>query len=1070
MKFEETSLTSYLVKNLEPLTEADPVILAKYVTALLKKDKPIKELQKLCNENLVEFLGQDTMPFISKLFQALEDGTILMPAESVNTISQVELSPAVISADPGELRSSSPKPDRVSSSAAHDSDSEEKEISDDEDDDRNHKHRRRETRSQSFEREAHEPFLRRLNKNRGKPFENGPPLLESEPLSGATRKEFTNSERDLSGKRRLGPIPFPRPPLDVCQRARGSQTYFDLSTSLGHSPIGRGRGRGIGSWAPHESRFNPVDALDFASPLVPQVPKPTSLFAGRGLSNAANTTSPSWGAFGLMHGMPAGGLDALHNMHSGLQGAIQPPLNSSLSIGIARPRCRDFEERGFCLRGDMCPMEHGVNRIVVEDVQKSFKCQSLSQFNLPVSISSARFVGMSATASTLPTVTASSTVAMNGKGFLNKSSKYSPSDEGLRLNGVLSSSAHNEADLYDPDQPLWNNDHPETSSGLLKLSSPKVHHTEPPWDSEFSDRPTSRLSDDIDIEKSGRSMAVGAHNSVSSVWGRISHKPDGLSKSDTTSNDRAYHATEANGEPEVHMMDVQRPFHHVKRNFGTVAEDSEHKSTNLMGSSVRRSINGRPLPSHGKGSEKAQRTLFVNCIPQNSNKKEALLSHFKKFGEVIDIYIPPNGERAFIQFSKREDAETALKAPDAVMGNRFIKLWWANWDIVPVEGGSSFAAAPPNIVAASVPSQRLFSEKGKEKITSVVTKISSAPPSDTSSTSAVPLKNFVVKDSKPLPPSQKKLETLEHLKEELRIKQEMLAQKRSDFRKQLDKLEKQGLAVKGETATDHVGKRQKTETVSAVSCTSNPTQVSNHSPGTESVVAKGNSGDSVSAKSLKEHMGPQASPKGSKQPSRLAPSVSSPFLINRYKLDNRPTAFKILPPLPTGLANATVLKEHFAAFGDLSFVDLDEQDDQIDNDASKLAKDCSVHITFTTRHSAERAFLGGKCWQGQNLQFAWIIPSNSASANAKHLSGDCSSSASKAPADTLIAAGSSVPRQESVAAGNGLADDGQCNRSGKGEAERQFSSPKLCKKKQLGKDEIMNFSVSGDVGDSIPHS
>lgn len=38
----------------------------------------------------------------------------------------------------------------------------------------------------------------------------------------------------------------------------------------------------------------------------------------------------------------------------------------------------------------------------------------------------------------------------------------------------------------------------------------------------------------------------------------------------------------------------------------------------------------------------------------------------------------------------------------------------------------------------------------------------------------------------------------------------------------------------------------------------------------------------------------------------LAP-VGAPFISNRYKLDNRPTAFKILPPLPSGLANVISL-------------------------------------------------------------------------------------------------------------------------------------------------------------------
>ncbi|XP_039127805.1 probable beta-1,3-galactosyltransferase 12 isoform X4 [Dioscorea cayenensis subsp. rotundata] len=38
-------------------TKADPVILAEYVVALLRNDKPKKELQKLCADSLVEFLG-----------------------------------------------------------------------------------------------------------------------------------------------------------------------------------------------------------------------------------------------------------------------------------------------------------------------------------------------------------------------------------------------------------------------------------------------------------------------------------------------------------------------------------------------------------------------------------------------------------------------------------------------------------------------------------------------------------------------------------------------------------------------------------------------------------------------------------------------------------------------------------------------------------------------------------------------------------------------------------------------------------------------------------------------------
>ena len=91
------------------------------------------------------------------------------------------------------------------------------------------------------------------------------------------------------------------------------------------------------------------------------------IFAGRGMPAVSNAHAASWGAFGLVPGMPNGGMDALHPL--GLQGTFRSAINPTLSMGIPRQRCRDFEERGFCLRGDMCPMEHGVNRIVVEDVQ-----------------------------------------------------------------------------------------------------------------------------------------------------------------------------------------------------------------------------------------------------------------------------------------------------------------------------------------------------------------------------------------------------------------------------------------------------------------------------------------------------------------------------------------------------------------------------------------------------------------------------------------------------------------------------------------------------------------------------
>lgn len=247
-----------------------------------------------------------------------------------------------------ELKVSSPKPASLSLSDCV-GEPEDKEVSDEDDDDRNHKHRRRETRSQSSERDALEHVITRPYRKHSKHFEYGHPFREN---------ESPPNQKDLSSKfERRRPGLMARTSFDSGHRFRGNQMFS------GAGP-GRGRGRDSGSWNQRDSRFSSVD---IASQMVQQGSIPSNMYNGRGLSNVSNAQGASWNAFGLITGLPTGGLETLHSI--GLQGTLRPSINSSMNMGIPRQRCRDFEERGFCLRGDICPMEHGVNRIVIEDVQ-----------------------------------------------------------------------------------------------------------------------------------------------------------------------------------------------------------------------------------------------------------------------------------------------------------------------------------------------------------------------------------------------------------------------------------------------------------------------------------------------------------------------------------------------------------------------------------------------------------------------------------------------------------------------------------------------------------------------------
>ncbi|KAM2682804.1 hypothetical protein EV1_044505 [Malus domestica] len=891
-----------------------------------------------------------------------------------------------------ELKVSSPKPGGLSPSDCI-SDPEEKELSDDDDDDRNHKHRRRDTRSQSLETDTLDQVITRPFRNRNKPFVNGNSFRDNDSQASTPWRNQNSTDFSVKfDKRRPGSTSLPRAPFDLNHRIRANQAF------PGDLGPGRGRGRDYGSWSQRGPRFN----SDFASQMVQQGSIRPSLFPGRGLPNVSSAQSGSWNAFGLIPGIPNGSMDTLHSI--GLQGTLRPPIHSSLNMGIPLPRCRDFEERGFCLRGDMCPMEHGVNRIVIEDVQ------SLSQFNLPVSIPNAHLLGKPTGPGSLPSVSASSTALLNSKSLHGKTSKTGVTDDGLGVNGSYSGPGYADgADLYDPDQPLWNNNCPETSNALLGLQSPRNDETE-------------TLLNDADNEFPIRSVgtASSSQSTSMSVWGRIGSSKSRLDvkeKIEPVINSSDYIESDTKEGKEA-LVNIQTPPRQGKR---IIAEDGPNTMDSLPKTPFDSTRNIR------RPSQKALRTLFVNGIPQKNNKREALLSHFQKFGEVIDIYIPSNSERAFIQFSRREEAEAALTAPDAVMGNRFIRLWWANRDRIPDEGTgtpSNFSGTPHGVTTGSVPLPPHSSGASisKDNLQSAAPKGSIVHASDASLPAIDNSKPITSNDPK-APPLQKKLDSLEQLKEELRKKQEMLAQKRNDFRRQLDKLEKQATGPKGETDTEQAAKRPKVGTTTEAGKAVTPNS-SNPSPADAmhaEMTDKNKSGESIVSCSPKPSTPVvlQQSPSLKLQTIRPLGPLGSPSPLNRYKLDNRPTGFKILPPLPAGFANVAIMKEHFSPYGDLSNAELEDLESREGDSELEKSKDCSARITFTTRRSAERAFLNGKCWEGHDLKFIWLTSSTGNDRSGRENSPSTTPKG-PLPVDTQPADKEAcIDSQEAAASGNG---------------------------------------------------
>ena len=83
--------------------------------------------------------------------------------------------------------------------------------------------------------------------------------------------------------------------------------------------------------------------------------------------------------------------------------------------------------------------------------------------------------------------------------------------------------------------------------------------------------------------------------------------------------------------------------------------------------------------------------------------------------------------------------------------------------------------------------------------------------------------------------------------------------------------------------------------------------------------------------------------------------------------------FKDLCFLPEQVA---VVREHFAAFGELSSVEAEDVDIHKMGLGHPLNANSPIRVSYSTRRSAERAMTQGRWFHGHSLNLAWVSTSS----------------------------------------------------------------------------------------------
>ncbi|KAI5783160.1 hypothetical protein DFH27DRAFT_276175 [Peziza echinospora] len=348
MLFEEgdaTLLKKWIVKRLEDISDADSDVLADYVLALLRHEQGEAEVKKLCVDQLDDFLREHTVGFVDDVFVALRNKSFLSVNSTLSGSTVVLPPPPQPSPPPQQQqqRQQSPTPE-VSTPAQ---------------------------KTATEEQVGGEVEQARGVQSPTQQSGNGHQLAgEDRGRGGAMdrgqKRSYHDRDRDGGRDPQYGPNSTSTRGFKAPRRGgeRGG-----VGRWAGRGDIGAGRGVGGGQ---QQQQQPPFPTQFPAAPL--GVPPPPIMPPGFPWPDETMATLLAMQAAAAWPGMPP--FPAIPTVPSaapqraGQSPAVIPGVDAAAAQRkpVERKvgeRCKDYDEKGYCMQGDMCPYEHGMDHIVI---------------------------------------------------------------------------------------------------------------------------------------------------------------------------------------------------------------------------------------------------------------------------------------------------------------------------------------------------------------------------------------------------------------------------------------------------------------------------------------------------------------------------------------------------------------------------------------------------------------------------------------------------------------------------------------------------------------------------------
>uniref|UniRef100_A0A673HKG3 RNA binding motif protein 27 n=1 Tax=Sinocyclocheilus rhinocerous TaxID=307959 RepID=A0A673HKG3_9TELE len=538
------ALKSWLAKLLEPICDADPSALANYVVALVKKDKPEKELRALCADQLDVFLQKG----IGKKKSSHTNIYALAPPLLTNRLS---LTVNLFKQLSGFL---------------------------------------------SLQTNIQQMCLH----------------FKCAFISAEHRSKFEPERKDI-------------------------EPYNPSSAHMGN---------------PHHQQTHPPPLLplplpqhQFHSSGSPVVPNAVTVVAP---AHLPDSTTESWSTYFTNH-------------------TDGKTFNKSNTL---KHRCRDYDEKGFCIRGDLCPFDHGNDPLIVDDVT----LPTMIPFPPPPGLPRMPMPPMTEPPPRMPMPLPPphgqppppGIYPMPGPPLIpatridtqphSRTSTSSP----LALPGVRppppppppppSSSSSSSASLH----PQYTLSECKPLTALFSSPfdyDPEAYNPESPG---LTGPGRAQYRHFIPRIQTQRPNLIGLTAGDGQSSRVIQTEP---SVTSVSSGEVRYSSEQENRKrclPSTDGPQAKKPWMD-KQNF-----NNQHK------------------PTFPKKNHYVNTKLEVRKIPRELNNITKLNEHFSKFGTIVNIQVVFGGdpEAALIQYTANDEARRAISSTEAVLNNRFIRVYW----------------------------------------------------------------------------------------------------------------------------------------------------------------------------------------------------------------------------------------------------------------------------------------------------------------------------------------------------------------------------------------------------------